>query len=214
MKRAKTNSLLCRPAASHFAPTDKEASGAITLETDELQAMYLADFEALYHEEGAERLGVSRPTFAKLLKRARRKMVEMVLLGRSLNVAAGQQDFVVVFPTDDRATIHPYFLVARYFAFAQVKNGTIESIRFVDNPIHLKLQEEGVTITDDDSAKGMAAGRLIPPLLQGAQMLVVRTLGDGMRRNIEGMGIAVESVTHDHIDRAIQSVTAARFSDN
>jgi hypothetical protein len=42
-----------------------------TLRLDELEALRLADVEGLYQEAAAQRMGVSRPTFARILARAR-----------------------------------------------------------------------------------------------------------------------------------------------
>ncbi len=56
---------------------------------------------------------------------------------------------------------------------------------------------------NDESAKGLAAGRIIPPLLEEATILVARALGDGIRRNIEGLGIAIELTQTSNLDTAI-----------
>ncbi len=44
------------------------------LRLDELEALRLADLEGLYQETAAARMGVSRPTFARILARARRRL--------------------------------------------------------------------------------------------------------------------------------------------
>ena len=212
MKKQKAPNPACRPAARIFGPLDRKPKERIPLSSEELEALYLADFETRYHEDAAARLGVSRPTFAKILKRARKKMVEMMLFGRGIEVTASSMSFTLVFPTDDRVTVHPHFLVARYFAFATVEEGAISAICFKENPIHTELTARGTAVTDDDSAKGMAAGRLIPPLLKEAQIVVAKHLGEGMRRNIEGMGIAVEITENDHIDAVIAELTGTKES--
>lgn len=210
MKKRKIPNPACRPAGLAFGPLDREPKERISMTADELEALYLADFEARYHEEGAEKLGVSRPTFAKILKRARKKMVEMLLFGKGLDLIAQPQAFVLVFPTDDRITIHPYFIIARYYAFATVEEGVITTIAFKENPIYAALKEKGDAIVDDDSAKGMAAGRLIPPLLKDAHILVVKSLGDGMRRNIQGLGIAIEETKENDIDAVLADLTEGK----
>ena len=45
----------------------------IELRLDELEALRLADMEGLYHDEAAKRMGISRPTFGRLIESARRK---------------------------------------------------------------------------------------------------------------------------------------------
>ena len=69
------------------------------LRLDELEALRLADLEGLYQEAAAERMGVSRPTFARILARARsavaRALVEerMLVVGEGPVVATSDQPF-------------------------------------------------------------------------------------------------------------------------
>jgi predicted DNA-binding protein (UPF0251 family) len=57
---------------------------AITLPLDGLEALRLADREGLYQEAAAERMGVSRPTFARILSRARAVVAEALVDGKVL----------------------------------------------------------------------------------------------------------------------------------
>lgn len=56
------------------------------LRADELEALRLADLEGLYQEAAAEQMGVSRPTFARILTRARRTVARALLEERLLVV--------------------------------------------------------------------------------------------------------------------------------
>lgn len=192
-----------KPTCFSYGPLSCKPKEMLPLSADELEAMVLADFKGLYHEECAAALGVSRPTFAKLIKRARKKMAEMVMFGKGISLVAEKKSFTVAFATDTRSDIHPYFLTAKQYAFALVENGAIASISYKENPIYRALMAKGIPIIDDSSAAGMAAGRIIPPLLKGADILVVRTIGDGIRRNIEGSGINVEVTDLADIDALI-----------
>lgn len=58
----------------------------VSLAADELEALRLADFEGLYHEEAAQRMGVSRQTFDRIIRRARRKVSEALVHGRALRI--------------------------------------------------------------------------------------------------------------------------------
>lgn len=57
---------------------------------DEFEAIRLVDVEGLYQEEAAQRMLVSRQTFGNILASARRKLGEMLVLGRKLNVTGGK----------------------------------------------------------------------------------------------------------------------------
>ncbi len=193
-----------KPTCFSYGPLNCKPKELLLLSADELEAMVLADFKGLYQEECARELGVSRPTFAKLIKRARKKMAEMVMYGKGIRLSDEKQSYVIVFPTSQRSEISPYFLTAKYFAFAKIENGSIVSIAYKDNPIYRELLERGVDIVDDSCAAGFAAGRIIPPLFKGADILVVRSIGEGIRRNIEGSGINIELTEAEDIDALVE----------
>ena len=195
-----------RPTCFSFGPLSQKPKEMLPLSADEFEAMVLADFKGLYQEECAKELGVSRPTFAKLIKRARKKMAEMVMYGKGISLIDEKQSFTIVFPTNNRSEIHPYFLTAKYYAFAKIENGSIVSIAYKENPIYLQLQVKGVEIVDDSTAAGLAAGRIIPPLLKGGNILVVREIGEGIRRNIEGSGINIEISDTGDIDTLLEQL--------
>ncbi len=199
----KKRNITIQPTAFRFGPLDQPPKEQLSIQADELEALYLADFRGLYQEDCARELGVSRPTFAKIIKSARRKCVEMLIYGKGIDIVRLRRAFTVVFPTNDRITIHPHFLTAKYFAFARIENDTIGSISYTSNPVHEALAAQGVTITGDECASGMAAGRMIPPLLKGAQILVVKSLGEGMTRNVEGLGLNIEYSDLTEIDAVV-----------
>ena len=60
-----------------------------TLRADELEALRLADLEGLYQEAAAERMGVSRPTFARILDRARAVVARALVEERLLLIGDG-----------------------------------------------------------------------------------------------------------------------------
>ncbi len=60
-----------------------------TLRIDELEALRLADLEGLYQEAAAEHMNVSRPTFARILTRARSTVARALLLERLLVIGDG-----------------------------------------------------------------------------------------------------------------------------
>ena len=70
-----------RPAVTGFKPVGRPARAlpVVELRLDEIEALRLADLEGLYHEQAAERMGVSRPTFGRLVESARRKVADALL---------------------------------------------------------------------------------------------------------------------------------------
>ena len=81
----------CVAGGRAFKPIGRPVSGLEVepLRLDELEALRLADLEGLYQEAAAERMGVSRPTFARILTRARTAVARALIEERVLVVGEG-----------------------------------------------------------------------------------------------------------------------------
>jgi uncharacterized protein len=58
----------------------------ICISLDEFEALRLADYEGLYHEESAGKMKISRPTFGRILNDAHRKIAECLVKGKALRI--------------------------------------------------------------------------------------------------------------------------------
>lgn len=56
------------------------------LDLDEMEAIRLADYEGLYHEEAALKMGISRATFGRIIGSARHKIAEVIIKGMALRI--------------------------------------------------------------------------------------------------------------------------------
>lgn len=56
----------------------------VALDEDEMEAIRLSDFEGLYQQECAERMGISRTTFSRMIERARKKVADALLHQKAL----------------------------------------------------------------------------------------------------------------------------------
>lgn len=61
----------------------------VTLTLDEVEALRLADLEGLYQEEAAEKMKISRATFARIVEAARRKTAEALIHGQAIRLEGG-----------------------------------------------------------------------------------------------------------------------------
>ncbi len=59
---------------------------------DELEALRLADYSGMYQEEAADRMNISRTTFARILKRAREKVVKALINGEAILIGGTKHD--------------------------------------------------------------------------------------------------------------------------
>jgi len=61
----------------------------VVLRVEEMEAIRLKDLVGLDQEACAERMGVSRPTFQRILVEARRKVAEVLIKGKALRIEGG-----------------------------------------------------------------------------------------------------------------------------
>jgi uncharacterized protein len=61
----------------------------VALSFDEYEAVRLADLEDLYQEQAAEKMGVSRQTFGRIIEAAHRKIAEALVKGKALKIEGG-----------------------------------------------------------------------------------------------------------------------------
>lgn len=68
-------------------PIDKVKRVVLTL--DEFEAVRLADLEGMEHTEAAVRLGISRPTFSRIVSSARGKIADGLVNIKAIRIEGG-----------------------------------------------------------------------------------------------------------------------------
>ncbi len=81
----------CEPCFIYFKPAgirmiDLEES---ILTVDEFEAVRWKDWEGLEQEAAAERMGISQPTFHRMLSSARRKIADALVNGKAIRIEGG-----------------------------------------------------------------------------------------------------------------------------
>lgn len=83
------------PVCRAFHPTGRPCDAAarapeqVVLALEELEALRLSDMEGLYHEAAAQRMGVSRATFGRVLQEGRAKVATALVRGMALTIDGG-----------------------------------------------------------------------------------------------------------------------------
>ncbi len=82
------------PMCSLFKPAGIPAYDLdeVVLRIEEVEALRLKDLVGLDQEACAEKMGVSRPTFQRILVEARRKVAEVLIEGKALRIEGGAYD--------------------------------------------------------------------------------------------------------------------------
>ena len=83
------------PIFSRFKPVGITGKmlDTITLSLDEYEAFRLADQLCYSQEEAAEEMEISRPTFTRLIEKARKKIADFIIEGKLLTIDGGNIHF-------------------------------------------------------------------------------------------------------------------------
>ncbi len=139
MSRPPQERRLAAPIRSRvFKPAGVPANSLeeVVLAQDEAEALRLADLEGLYHEAAARSMGVSRPTFGRVLENARRKSAQAILEGKVLRVEGGEaerspslvverrNDPIIAVP-EKQGQIEDHYAQSQQFAIFYWDNGNL-----------------------------------------------------------------------------------------
>ena len=96
MSRTEKDRIIFKPPVfSEFKPLgiSMKSLSQTQLSIDEYEALRLADFIGLSHVEASEEMGISRPTFTRLIEKTRRKIADFIIKGKLLTIEGGNIHF-------------------------------------------------------------------------------------------------------------------------
>ncbi len=96
MPRPQDNRIVLEPPLfSEFKPLGIKGQDLerIQLALDEFEAFRLADHIGLSHAEAADEMGISRPTFSRLIEKARKNVADFIIQGKLLTIEGGNVHF-------------------------------------------------------------------------------------------------------------------------
>lgn len=124
-----------KPVYKEFTPLNIESTGTTSLLHEEIEAIYLMDVLSLYQEEAAISMEVSRPTFTRILKNARKKLAIALISGHKLHITDNNENYVVAICSDDTENFTTILPTDKYIVFFKLENEKLQSINFVINPV-------------------------------------------------------------------------------
>lgn len=91
MRPKKTRQIRCSPHERFFIPQCMigKPVGCTAITMDELEAMRLADLKGMHQEIAAKLMGVSRPTFSRIIESGRRKVADGLVNIKCIKVEGG-----------------------------------------------------------------------------------------------------------------------------
>jgi predicted DNA-binding protein (UPF0251 family)/predicted Fe-Mo cluster-binding NifX family protein len=124
---------------------------------EEYEALRLADYMGLKHDEAAQKMNVSRPTFARIYESVRKKIAKAFVESRPIHFEVGNAFFlgekadinqfkfshykkdtmkkVIAIPSEN-GTLSNHFGHAAEFAFIECEGEEIKSVKMVPPPPH------------------------------------------------------------------------------
>ena len=79
------------PGATYFKPAGIRIRDLdeVILAIDEYEAIRLKDYEELDQEKAAKKMGISQPTFHRLIVVARKKISDAIINGKAIRIEGG-----------------------------------------------------------------------------------------------------------------------------
>ncbi|MCB9748221.1 MAG: DUF134 domain-containing protein [Candidatus Omnitrophica bacterium] len=89
-RRKKVRYIQKMPKIAHFSPRGKAGRpDEIELKIDEFEAIKLADFQGYDQSEGAKLMGISRPSFGRILRAGRQRVADALVNGKMIRIRIG-----------------------------------------------------------------------------------------------------------------------------
>jgi predicted DNA-binding protein (UPF0251 family)/predicted Fe-Mo cluster-binding NifX family protein len=172
-----------KPQFTTYAPCCSTPKLQIDLNHDELEAIFLIDYQDMYQEDAAKLMNISRPTLSRIIKSARNKIATTIISGGKLNIRDDKKEFIVALCSRERETYEHISPKERYIHIFRIKDATIEHIKSIDNPI---ISTE------------LRPSKIIPQTLKNEDVNFFITLGigEGLKNSLITQGIFVKEVSN------------------
>lgn len=162
--------------SKYFGPKDVEPEETIVLLHEEIEAIQLMSLLNMYQEDAAKKMNVSRPTFSRIIKNARKKIAMALIYGYNIKIHEVKNDFYVAVcssRTDELADID---LTSEYIFILHLKDYKLDSQVLIKNPAF------------DKSLKPI---HVIPNILKeyDVNYFITDTLGVGLKNTLIAKGI-------------------------
>jgi predicted Fe-Mo cluster-binding NifX family protein len=109
----------------------------------------------------------------------------------------------VAVPTSNGKSISKHVALSKFFYVYE--DG--KQVEKYENPLVDNLKESLVSLHTHDG-RGLGAGRIIPSLLaqNGVRVFIAREIGEGMRANMQRMGIKCIETQEKNIEQALSAI--------
>lgn len=166
-----------KPIVKSYIPESKQITGVTNLFHEEIEAIYLMDVLGLYQEDAAKSMEVSRPTFTRILKNARKKLASALVSGAKIIIEDNKKDeFIIAFCTDNLKEPHSIDLKQEFIVIYKITDDSITLIESMSNPIVTKKEKPAI---------------ILPQILleKNVNIFISSFIGEGLKNTLATKGI-------------------------
>ena len=205
------------PRYDSFAPCGKEGTRQVLLTVDEFEAIRLIDQERRTHEQCARQMGISRTTVTEIYERARAKIADCIVNGKTLCISGGNYVLcdgsawkccgkkcdraerkeavgMKIAVTYENGEVFPHFGHTEQFKIYDISDGKVAGARVVDTA---------------GSGHGALAGMLTE---LGVDTLICGGIGAGAQVALAEAGIRLFGGVSGSADEAVEALLAGALS--
>jgi len=132
-----------KPMCKTFGSLSCQSEDTIYLLDEEMEALYLMDNQGLYQADAAKQMGISRPTFARIIKSAREKVSMMLITGANLTIEDQQDEYVVMLASIQKDVVELARVDAPFLMMYRIHNNEITEHKILKNPVCTQKKRPG-----------------------------------------------------------------------
>ena len=169
-----------KPMCKTFITKECENDETIHLLHEELEALYLMDSQELYQADAAQKMNVSRPTFARILKSARQKLTMMLISGATLQIEDEKDEYIVMLASMKEHVLELGKADSPFLYMYHIHQNKILSKEVLENPVFVE---------------GKRPGQVLPLLCNryNVNFFVVTSVGIGLQSALLSRGVYTQS---------------------
>ncbi len=189
MARTKSKrDLKFKPRFKYFSPPGGTSEN-INLLHEEIEAVYLMDYQGLYQEDAALSMGVSRPTFSRIIKNARTKIATALINGKGLTIRDDKNEFIIAFICNETENYGDLSIEMKYIIVVKLFENEVVGVKVVANPLH---------------ETNLRPSHVLPKILayENCNYFIANKIGEGLKNSLSTKGIFMiekEAITPDEV---------------
>ncbi len=165
-----------KPKYKEFKAINCDNCTTIHLLHEEMEALYLMDNLGLYQADAAKVMGISRPTFARIIKSARQKVATFLITGATLKIEDEKEDYIVAIASSYKDKIKIDEPSSQYIHTYHIHQDRIIEKKVYQNPV---------------STNNLRPGQILPQFCNetNVNFFITKKIGSGLKEALKAKGI-------------------------